>query len=603
MRVFRLVQSDLAPLLAVTALLSVGGCQWAALTSPENQVVNEVDSRFPGNSNDLSAVVSIDDGISEDEAAALAIANNSAYQELLTELGVSAAQLFDAGLIADPQLTILLPLGPKQLEFTTFQAVDFLWVQPVRERAAELDVDRVAQSMVQNALDVIRDARTAHANLVLGTRRAKVASEAAELRQAIASLAQKRLAAGDISELEATTSLVDAMQAKADADRIAHDVTLARERLRVVMGLAMSNELIAVTTSEELPVVDRSVEDLVAEALVWRPDLRAAEIGIEAACERVGLAQNQFMNFDAIYDANGFGQRGSYESGPGARLTLPLFNRNQGGIAIADAQWKQASRRYVTVRDRVVLEVRTAYTQLQQALENLTAIRERILPELKSAVELARQNYENGGAPYFLVLQTTGQYLDTRSRDLQLAADVSRAMAELERAVGRRLVATAAALHPPKLPPAPATDDAIDNDGTDNQKIDGRNANDAAVAPPGKFVNPSAFEAIISVPADISKQRPRALRASAVRILESSSTESKPRVDRVELESNPQREPQTAAKRRNERARRNRQRDQDAKHVELTIHLQLDPRFESSGLRVSEVRSQEDRTGKDRAAN
>ena len=69
----------------------------------------------------------------------------------------------------------------------------------------------------------------------------------------------------------------------------------------------------------------------------------------------------------------------------GVRVTVldSLFNPNQGGIAIADAQWQQAVRQYVTVRDQVTLDVRSAHTQLVQASENLNAVRREILPALQ----------------------------------------------------------------------------------------------------------------------------------------------------------------------------------------------------------------------------
>lgn len=442
-----------ALVLGFVALMTCG-CQSSLTHNSHSDVAADLSSRFsttpgqqdePGNAL-VPPGVALDDGLSEDEAVQIALWNNAVFQEMLTQLGISNAQLLDAGLIADPQFQAFFPLGPKQLEFTTFQAIDALWLQPIRVKAAELDVDRVTHSMVQNGLDVIRDARVAHANLVAANEQAEVAREAALLRQQIADLARKRLEAGDISELEFTTSRIDALQAKAAAKRAEHEVTLARERLRTVMGVVspesrgQSPELVvtALPLDSRLWSLD-SVDVFVDQALAIRPDLRAAEIAIEAAGERAGLARYQFMNLDAIYDANRRGQRGSYESGPGLRFSIPIFNRNQGGIAIADAQWQQAVRQYVTVRDQVTLDVRSAHTQLVQASENLDAVRGEILPALREAEELARRNYENGGTPYFLVLQTTGQYLDARLRESQLAADQRRAIAELDRSVGHRV--------------------------------------------------------------------------------------------------------------------------------------------------------------------
>lgn len=118
-------------------------------------------------------------------------------------------------MITDPQYILLFPLGPKQLEFTTYQAVDAIWLRPIRRRAAEMDLCEVSQQMIQNGLNTARDARTAHANLLLAQDRAKLSVKALELRESIAGLADRRLEAGDISELEDTSTRIDALQATA----------------------------------------------------------------------------------------------------------------------------------------------------------------------------------------------------------------------------------------------------------------------------------------------------------------------------------------------------------------------------------------------------
>ena len=61
------------------------------------------------------------------------------------------------------------------------------------------------------------------------------------------------------------------------------------------------------------------------------------------------------------------------------------------------------------------------------------------------AVRITRVSQEKGNVPFLLVLETNRQLLDTFGREAQLHADLRRAWAELERAVGRRLV-------PPKEP-------------------------------------------------------------------------------------------------------------------------------------------------------
>lgn len=144
------------------------------------------------------------------------------------------------------------------------------------------------------------------------------------------------------------------------------------------------------------------------------------------------------MTFEGILDANKRGTEG-FEAGPGLRMTLPIFNGNQGGIAIAEAQVEQAVRQFSTIRDQIDLDVRAAFTQLRQANEQYRLTEDKILPVLAVAEELSRKNYENGGVPYFLVLQTTGQFVDAQLRRADASANIRRAVAELERSVGGKV--------------------------------------------------------------------------------------------------------------------------------------------------------------------
>ncbi len=382
--------------------------------------------------------VSIEDGITEDESVALAFWNNAAFHELLAQLGISRTQLFSAGLLTDPQFVLFFPVGPKQLEFTGFHAMDAIWLRPIRVRAAQLDLNELSRTMIQNGLNIARDSRIAHANLVLAQNRAGLTSQAFELRKNIEALAERRLRNGDISELEVIAIRIDALQASATAASAAQDVIVAQEQLRVLTGLSMAIDP-WVASEVSLPSIPQeSKARLVSMAHAMRPDLRAIEIRKAGALERARLARKQFMNLDAAFDANSRGTKG-FESGPGFRFTLPLFNGNQGGIAVADAIVQQVDLQYSTLRDQIELDVRTSQTQLEQAREQRQLIEDRILPALAEAQELARKNYEDGGVAYFLVLQTTTQYIDAQLRREDASAAIRRAHAQLERSIGSNL--------------------------------------------------------------------------------------------------------------------------------------------------------------------
>lgn len=187
--------------------------------------------------------------------------------------------------------------------------------------------------------------------------------------------------------------------------------------------------------------LSRDVSVLVTNALAVRPDLRAAELGLAAAGKRLGLAKTEIYTFTIALNAKEVGA--DFLAGPGLDIPVPIFNQNQGGIAQAQAKFEKAARQYITVRDRIVLEVREAHTRLAQAQESHDQWQTHILPQLEESARLAEKSYAAGNVTYLFVLENNRKVSDARLKAAIAAADVRRARAELERSVGQRLESNA----------------------------------------------------------------------------------------------------------------------------------------------------------------
>jgi cobalt-zinc-cadmium efflux system outer membrane protein len=386
----------------------------------------------------IPADVDFADGVSPDEAVAVALWNNSAFNATLARLGISRGDLIQAGLLRNPQFLLLLPGGTKQLEWALFLPVEALLLRETRLDMSEREVCRVAEELVQNGLDLVRDVRVAHTDLAFAIERASLAEEAVQLRQRIADLTQKQLGAGDISELEAASAVIAAKQAEADAAGLRLAVAQAEARLKQLMGLGRLSDNLTPILNHPPAALPPDLELLISEATASRPDLRAASFAVAAAQDRAELARKQWLRFDLVADKNA-GGAGPTNFGPGFRFDIPIFDRNQGGVHSADWTVYQATQNYNAVRDQIISDVQTAYWQYRQADENLTLLRANVLTSLDETVTLAGKAFSDGGTSYFLVLQTTSQYLDARVRELQLTADLRRAAANLDRSVGRNL--------------------------------------------------------------------------------------------------------------------------------------------------------------------
>ena len=398
------------------------------------------DTAPPGVTEPLPPGVVTDDGLSEDEAVAVALWNNPDFQVDLAELGFARADLLRAGLLRNPVLSLLFPTGSKQVEATLAWPLDALWKRGRRIDVAQLDLEALAERLVQDGLALAMRVKIAHADLVLAEEELRLAESAAELENEHAELTGARLRAGDVSGIEADETRARALEADLARSRARPVREIAEARLVALLGLA-EGELEVATRETEAPPLAALPEprELLTQALAARPELRAAELLIEAAGREAGLAQEQILSISGLIDANEREGESGYDVGPGVELALPLFDRGQAERTAAAAKLEQAVLRYSSVRNRIALEVREAHAQLLDAQQALLAWRGGVLKLRGEQVEQARRALDAGELSRLDLAVVELQRLAAESREAGVEAELRRARARLEQAIGRRL--------------------------------------------------------------------------------------------------------------------------------------------------------------------
>ncbi len=473
-------------------IAALAGCQAVMPSGPERATVSGnlaaragAGLRPAAGSFEVPPGVVLEDGLSEEEAVATALWNNAAFQELLADLGIARGDLIQAGLLPNPEMAYFVQMSHKPFKYLFDFPVEALWLRPIRVAAAQGEACRTAERLTQAGLDLIRDVRQAHSDVALAQARVRIAKESAELRGKIAEFAEKRLKAGDISAQEAATARIDGLQAKQDVARVEFDVGIAGERLRNLLGAGCVPNALEVPeppNSTELPIEPRMLAD---EAMKSRPDATAAAEATAAAAERLRLAKLGWFRALGILDATS-GTSG-HQFGPALRFTLPVFNRNEGAIARAEAEWQKAKLGQQTIAQQIVLDVQRAGRQHAQARSELDILRATVRPEVEAQIARAQKSFEKGNVPVLIVLEATRALLDNRQREALLEGDLRRFRAELERSVGRRVFGAAAVpnavpaqaqpLPPakpaptPVLPPAKATPKPAALDKTNSARL------------------------------------------------------------------------------------------------------------------------------------
>ncbi len=427
-------------------LVATVGCKSPTVCCNPRYVANEIlcrtsvtVSKVPPCVEILPPGVTLEDGFDESEAVATGLANNSLFQAALAQLGMAGGDSVQANLIVNPQVLMYFPSGAKEGQYTLYAPIESYFLRPTRVKVANREYRRIGDQLVQNGLNVARDIRLAYIDLALATEQSGLATEAVEIRQSIADLTRARFQDGDISELETIASKVDALNAKAINGVQKQNISISLAKLVSLIGIPNLDSPLTPSSLETISVPDLDEQQLIETALACRPDYHAARWSVAAAGERSTLSRWLFWRADSIVDVR---HGPDYtRTGTGLRFDLPIFNRNQGGILRADWELNAAMHARDAIRDQIFQDVRVAYRQLHQAQANLNILEIDVLPNLSEAVGIAEKGFADGGTDYLLVLQTITQYLDARARILDQRALLRKALAELERSVGRSLMA------------------------------------------------------------------------------------------------------------------------------------------------------------------
>lgn len=380
--------------------------------------------------------ISLDDGLTIDEAVATALWNNPDFQTALTSLGLARADLIEAGLLRNPVFSLLFPWGPKQLEMTITWPIDAIWQRPKRIENARLNAESSAEQIVANGLRLAGDVRLAFLDVLIADRRLVFTIEQSGIASQIAAMADSRLRGGDISEFEAHLAGADALRLQATQLNRVSARDLAIVRLRALLGLDQQAPPLQLR-EPAMVVTDgcAAAPDLFRAALAARPEIRAAEMQIEAAGARAGLERARILAFTATLDANGQGSEG-FEMGPGAQIELPVFSQNQGGRARAAAELEQAGRRYLAAQASVTAEIGAALVGLTEARHTAGLLGANVAAALAAARRQAESLYSAGEISLLILLETRLRLIDLEATRVDADFGVNRAIVRLEQAVG-----------------------------------------------------------------------------------------------------------------------------------------------------------------------
>ncbi|MFN2239808.1 MAG: TolC family protein [Thermoanaerobaculia bacterium] len=299
-------------------------------------------------------------------------------------------------------------------------------------RRARIDASRAGMAREESRIEeiersLLREVATAFVGGLAARERAAVASSGMSLAEEALRIAKRRHAAGDVARLD--VNLARTALARASAEKRAAEAELGARttELQVLLGAA---DPIAISGSlRELPPMKTAG---LAERATDRADVRVLDAEIaEAEAERRIAETLRWPDF---------GLRASYEREEGDRIltggigiTLPLFDRGQAEMAIANARASRLRAERAALVRTIEAEVRGALAALELRRTSSSNYAETVMPLIEENEALALESYEVGqiGLAELLLVRRDGldarlafidQLIETRLAEIDLRA-------------------------------------------------------------------------------------------------------------------------------------------------------------------------------------
>ena len=345
-------------------------------------------------------------------------------------------------------------------------AQQFPWVGTLRLRGevAEKDVHVALAELAAAQLDTVAAVKRAYYNLHASLKIDEILTENRKILEDFRAIARERHASGgsqqDVLRSEVLISELDRERANNQ-----QGITLARSALARQIHVSPDTGF---RTLPELPLaaVPTEFDRLYRLAIAARPELQGRLAAIARDEKAVELARKRFYpnitlgltymdmektNAETPKTAGGFPNIGLFVG-----FNLPVYHKKyQAGVCEAQERTFADAKLYEAQRDETSSELQDLMIQVRTQQNVLGLLRDSILPRTKEAFGLARSDYAKSNVDYATVQSALREVLQVQLQITQVEAELGKAIASLERAVGSEINEHPPTRSSPTSPPTP----------------------------------------------------------------------------------------------------------------------------------------------------
>ncbi len=362
-------------------------------------------------------------GLDMDDVAMLAVANNPELKLARDDLGIARAQAFSAGLLPDPQLSVSSEypgaIGMSRA-FSYGLSMDVMAIvtRGANERSAQANVAKVDLGLLWQEWQVIAQAEQLYLKARLSQETLPLLQQQFDLARQRYEYNQQALATHDVTEDVSAAARLAYIDARKQYDEAERSAEQTHHDLNALLGLSPNVQLPLKDSNDNARPVDKNDIDVALAALPQRrPDLIALQAGYASQEEKYRAAVlSQFpslsVGFVRARDTSEI-----YTTGFQINLSLPIFNRNRGNIAI-----ERATR--MRLRDEYQNRLNQAYADVAHLRADIMIL-EREQRRVQDALPAAERLSRDAEQAYAEHDMTLGTYADAMSSVLTKRLDIA----------------------------------------------------------------------------------------------------------------------------------------------------------------------------------
>lgn len=371
-----------------------------------------------------------------EEFVFLAETGNPALREAAARVQVAQGNAIQAGLYPNPTFYTGSPQWTGSIsQYNWFVGQDFITAGKLKldRSAAYRSVEQAQLELTRTRFEVLTNVRRQFFITAVAQRRVEVLSELLRVSANSRDIGRKLLKAGESNQADAILLEIENDRTEVAYQNSVAALAAARRQLAAVVGIPdmpideLRFELAMMLPAYEHEALRQGVVDRNALAAVAAVEIRRMQIQLRRAI----VQPRPNFNIQAGYQ---YSVEDPHNDQGIAQLSMsvPLWNRNQGGIRAAQAETARATAALQRVENDLSQQTARALGEYAAAGERVAIYEEKLLPKAREVFRVNQSLFEQGQTDFLRLLQTQRTlieadlgYLDAQEARWSAAATIA----------------------------------------------------------------------------------------------------------------------------------------------------------------------------------